>query len=68
MPTLKLRRGLGLTALLAAAGLVLAACSRFEPIPVKSNNDPIGPGLLTGPSGVFTIPLPPSSDDRKTPN
>ncbi len=66
MPIVRLLwRRLGSTALLAGAGLVLAACSGFEPIPVKSNNDPIGPGLLSGPSGVFTIPLPSSSDDRK---
>ena len=57
----------GLIAPLAAAGLglALAACSGFEPIPVKSNNDPTGPGLLTGPSGVFTIPVPGPWDDRE---
>jgi hypothetical protein len=55
----------GLIALLTVAGLVLAACSGVEPIPVRTSNDPVGPGLLSGPSGVFTIPVPGPWDDRE---
>jgi hypothetical protein len=58
----------GLIAALAAAGLglALAACSGIEPIPPDNwNDDSAGPGLLTGPSGVFTIPVPGPWDDPK---
>lgn len=44
--------------LLLLGFLSLQGCSSFSPEPIESNDAIKGPGLLTGPTGKYTISIP----------